>query len=75
MAAQPPTKAQRDANLNALKTAVDEWAETETARLENETFFMRAVLQGRGASDLGTKNLALASALLQTEINEFLVGS
>ena len=75
MAAQPPTKAERDANLDKLKIAVDEWAESEKVRLENETFFMRSVLQGRGASDLGTKNLATASRLLQTEINEFLVGT
>ncbi len=75
MAAQPPTKAERDANLDALKEAVDEWAESERTRLENETFFMRSVLQGRGASNLGTKNLALASTLLQVEINEFLVGT
>jgi len=75
MAVQPPTKDERDANLEALKKAVDEWAEVEIRRLENETTFLRAVLQGRGASDLGTKNLALASRLLQTEINQFLVAT
>lgn len=75
MAAQPPTKAERDANLDALKEAVDEWAESEKARLENETFFMRAVLQERGATDLGSKNLAAVSAVLQAEINEFLIGT
>ena len=75
MSVQPPTKAERDANLQALKDAVDDWAGTEKTRLENETTFLRAVLQGRGASDLGTKNLALASELLQSEINEFLVGT
>lgn len=75
MAAQPPTKAERDANLEELRTAVNEWAESEKTRLENETFFMRAVLQGRGATNLGSKNLAAVSAVLQAEINEFLIGT
>ena len=75
MATQPPTKEQRDANLDILRTAVDEWADSETTRLNNETLFMRSVLQGRGASDVGTKNLASASTVLQAEINEYLIGT
>jgi hypothetical protein len=66
-----PTKAERDANLSALKTAVDQWAKTEQARLENEVKFMRSVLKGRKASDLGTKNLAAVGLLLQAEIDQF----
>ena len=72
MAKDPPTEASRNAHLDALQTAVDEWAEIETTRLDNEVTFLRAVLSGRNASDLGTKNLAQTSDLLQSEINDFL---
>lgn len=74
MAKNPPTKAERDANLDQLKKAVDDWFEDEKKRLDNETKFMRSVLQGRGASDAGTRNLAAVSALLQVEVDEFVVG-
>ena len=47
MARKPPSKDERDSNLDALKEAVDEWADKEKTRLENEVFFMRAVLDGR----------------------------
>lgn len=73
MATRPPTKAERDANLDALQAAVDEWAQTEQTRLENEVKFMRSVLQGRAASDTGTKNLAATATLLQVEIDQFIV--
>ena len=73
MAKLPPTKAARDANLDALQTAVNQWAETEKTRLENEVKFMRAVLQGRGATNVGSQNLAATSVLLQTEIDDFIV--
>ena len=74
MAKTPPTVDERDANLDALKKAADEWFEVEKKRLENETKFMRSVLQGRGASDAGTLNLATESALLQSEVDDFIVG-
>ena len=72
MAKNLPSKEERDANLDALKEAMDEWFEAEKRRLENETKFMRSVLQGRGASDAGTRNLATQSALLQIEIDQFI---
>lgn len=75
MASQPPTVDERDANLDALKEAVDEWANSEKTRYENENKFMREVLEGRGADATGTTNLAAASALLQDEIDEYLVGT
>lgn len=74
MAKTPPTKDERDANLDKLTEAMDDWFEDEKKRLENETKFMRSVLEGRGASDAGTKNLIEASALLQSEVDEFIVG-
>lgn len=70
---RPPTKDERDANLDALQTAVNEWGEKERSRLENEVKFMRAVLLGRtGSEEAGTKALDSASALLQAEIDDFI---
>jgi hypothetical protein len=72
MARKPPTKHERDANLDSLKSAVDKWGEKVQARLENEVKFMRAVLSDRGAKKVGTKTLDEASALLQAEIDDFI---
>lgn len=72
MAKTPPTETDRNTHLNDLQTAVDDWAETEKTRLDNEVTFLRSVLAGRNASDVGTKNLAQTSVLLQVEINDFL---
>ena len=75
MATKPPDKASRDANLDALKEAVDEWATVALTRLDNEAKFIRSVLDGRGANTAGTKNLEEASALLQADIDAFLVNN
>lgn len=64
----------RDKNLDALKAAVKEWTKKEKERLENEVKFMRAVLQGRGASNAAAKNLESASLKAVVEINSFLSG-
>lgn len=70
---RPPTKTERDAHLDALQSAVDEWGEKEKSRLENEVKFMRAVLKGRtGSEEAGTQALDSASALLQAEIDDFI---
>ena len=69
----PPTRKERDANLDALQNAADEWADKELTRLENEVKFMRAVLMGRtGSEKAGTESLDSASAILQAEIDEFI---
>jgi hypothetical protein len=72
MSATPPTKDQRDANLDALKKATKDWADKEIKRLENETKFLRAVISGRGASENGTQNLYIVKDLAVGEIDEFL---
>lgn len=74
MAKTPPTKDERDANLDKLTQAMDDWFEDEKRRLENEAKFLRAVLDDRGASNAGTANLAVTSALLQAEVDAFVVG-
>lgn len=73
MAKLPPTKTQRDANLDTLKTAVNTWGEKEKARLENEVKFMRAVLKGRtGSEKAGTQNLNTLQQILELEIEDFI---
>jgi hypothetical protein len=75
MGSSPPTADERNANLDALKTAVDEFVQSERTRLENEVKFLRAVLEARGgAPDASKQNLAAAGALTQTEIDAFIVG-
>jgi len=73
MATTPPTKQDRDANLEALRTAVNQWSNKEITRLDHEAKFFRSVLQGRGANDVGTKNMSKASALTMVEINSFIL--
>lgn len=75
MGSKIPTRQERDANLDSLQIAVDQWSKWEMDRLENEVKFMRSVLQGRAATEAGTKNLAAAAELVQVEINEFIAFS
>ena len=73
MTTRVPTKIERNANLDLLKVAADQWVQFEQLRLENEVKFMRSVLLGRAAQETGSKNLASASSLLQVEIDQFIV--
>jgi hypothetical protein len=73
MSAKPPTKDERNQNLEDLKKAVEDWAKSEKTRLENEVKFMRAVLKGRAASSTAQDNLAAISLKLVAEINQFLI--
>ena len=75
MAVSPPTKTQRDSNLDALQEAVDRWAEIEQTRLENEVQFLRAVQEGRGAKDAATRNLSAVETIVVAEIDSFIVSS
>lgn len=72
MATLPPTRAERDANLDALKIAVENWSRDEIARLDSESKFLKAVLQGRSSSSIGTKNLRQAALNTVSEIDNFL---
>jgi hypothetical protein len=73
MAITPPSTQERDANLDALKDAATEWFDKEQKRLDNETKFLRSVLQGRGLQETGTKNLEAVAAVVVEEINSFLL--
>lgn len=70
MAAQ--TKEERDANLDALQSAVSDWSRQEVKRVENETKFLRSILKSRGAEDAAALNLLQAAAELGDEIDRFL---
>lgn len=74
MAKAPPDIAQRDANLDELRSKVKEWADKEKERLDNENKFMRSVLKGRGVSDPKVLNLNEAVLATADEINDFLTG-
>jgi hypothetical protein len=72
MALVPPTQEERNANLDALQLALNQWAQTEQTRLENEVRFMRSVLTGRGVQEAGTQNLAMANRFMQLELIQFI---
>jgi len=75
MAIIPPTKTARDANLDALSEAVTAWAtgpSGEIARLDSEAKFLKAVLQERSSSSVGTGNLRQAAVGAVAEIDNFL---
>ena len=70
-----PQKAERDARLDALKKATDEWADKEVKRLEDEAKFLKSILQGRtGAGRLVNQNVVDSSKLVVDKISQFLVG-
>jgi hypothetical protein len=73
MATLPPDKTSRDANLNALLAAVQEWGQKEKTRLDNETLFLRSVLTGRGATAAGDANLEQAVSALKEEIDQYVL--
>ena len=63
----------REDRLNALKDAVNEWADEETERLENERDFLQSVLEGRtNSGQLSAHITERASALTEEEINAYL---
>ena len=75
MASKIPTRQERDANLDKLQQSVQKWAEKEKTRIENETTFLRAVKQGRGAANAVKQNLLRGELAVIDEINAFLVSS
>ena len=75
MSAQDDRTKERNERLDALKAAVEEWADKETTRLTDESTFLKSVLKGRtGAGRLADQNVADSSKYLVDEINEFLEG-
>ncbi len=67
------SKAARDARLDALETAVNDWADKEEKRLNAEVKFLKVVKNSGGAS-AAAQNTTDVSKLLVGNINQFLTG-
>ena len=65
----------RDARLDELQAATEEWADKEIKRLEDEVIFLKSILEGRtGAGRLASQNVDDSSKLLVDEVSVFLEG-
>lgn len=68
-------KERRDALLDELKQAVDDWANAEEQKTNDEIDFMKSVLRGRtGSERLSRSNTAEARLLVIDDIDSFLTG-
>jgi len=64
---------EREDRLNAYKDAVNDWADAEKERYENERDFLQSVLEGRTSTgQLSSHIEERASVLTEEEINAFL---
>lgn len=68
--------AERNARLDALVQAAQDWAKTRTDELNNRVSSAKAILQGRtGSERLAQTGVSATSDLVVDEINQFLVTS
>lgn len=66
----------RNALLDRLKEATDEWHTKERGRLEDEATFLKSFLRGRAGSErLSRENTAEAEVLVIDDITSFLGGT
>ena len=65
--------AARNKRLDALETAVDDWASKEEKRLKAEEKFLKVVKNSGGAS-AAAQNLTDVKGLMVGNINQFLTG-
>jgi hypothetical protein len=65
----------RNRILDDLQTALDEWAEKEEEKIQDEIDFMKSVLRGRtGSERLARSNTQEATILVIDSIQSFLTG-
>ena len=65
----------RNAQLDRLKDAFDEWYNHEHDRLSDEVTFLKSVLRGRtGSERLSRSNTTEAEVLVVNDIESFLSG-
>jgi len=65
----------RNAILEELETAVEDWFRVEEKRITDEVAFVKSVLRGRtGSERLSRSNTAEANVLVRDDINSFLSG-
>lgn len=72
MAGSTPTREERDANLDALQTALDSWYDKEKERLETEVQFLKDVREGRETTNVEALNLSTVTELAVAEVKAFL---
>ncbi len=72
---QQADKDNRDALLDELKQAVEEWFEAEMKAIDDEEVFLKSVLRGRtGSERLAAANTASARVLVIDDLGSFLSG-
>lgn len=65
----------RNARLDALKTATEEWATKQKQRLNAQTALSKRILKGRtGSERLAQASVQSVSELVTIQINDFLTG-
>lgn len=65
----------RNAQLDRLKDAFDEWYDHEHDRLTDESTFLKSVLRGRtGSERLSASNTTEAEVLVTNDIESYLAG-
>lgn len=70
------SKAERDARLSKLATAITDWATKRRAYLNEQLSFSERVLKGRtGAERLTALSVGMAEELLVEEVGQFLTGA
>jgi len=65
-------QATREANLQALEEAANEYLTLEENRLKRENQFLRSVMSNRGLRATAALNLADAGSLAQRRLSDFL---
>lgn len=65
----------RDAILDELKEATEDWFEAESSRINDEVTFLKSVLRGRtGSESVARSNTSEARVLVLNDIGSFLTG-
>lgn len=66
----------RNALLDELKDALNDWHDQEIKRIDDEVTFAKSVLRGRtGSERLSRSNTTEARILVVDDINSFLAGT
>lgn len=69
-------KNRRDALLDELLEAFEQWHDKETERVDREVRYLKSVLRGRTGSDrLGSSSTEEAAQIVQNDIDAFLTGA
>lgn len=75
MAVKDPAQEQRNALLDDLTSALEDWYKVETKAIKDEADFVRSTVKGRGgAMSLSKNNVETAKVLVIDDVNSFLAG-